>query len=262
MSLHTAPWPAGVPCWSDLSVADVAAARRFYEAVVGWSFEDTGEEYGGYVLAQARGAAAAGIGPKQHDGGAAWTLYIASDDADATAAAITQHGGQVVLAPGDVGPLGRMCLATDPTGAMFGVWQAAAHIGAGIVNEPGGLTWEDLRSTDPQRAWEFYGAVFGYRTQELEMVGSDYRLFSLAGSDAPLGGMGGMFTGETPESHWLVYFSVGDADRASEAAERAGGTVNQSPFDSPFGRMAGLADPEGAVFWVHQARPDRQETEG
>jgi predicted enzyme related to lactoylglutathione lyase len=74
----------------------------------------------GYAVAEFRGAA----------------------DADETAAAVAEHGGAILLTPGDVGPLGRMAIATDPTGAVFGVWQAGMHI-AGLVNEPCGLTWED-----------------------------------------------------------------------------------------------------------------------
>jgi len=60
-----------------------------------------------------------------------------------------RQGGQVdgpdvlqALGAGNVGPLGRMFIAADATGATFGVWQAGAHIGAGLVNEQGGLTWE------------------------------------------------------------------------------------------------------------------------
>lgn len=85
MSIRTSPWPAGVPCWADLQAPDVAAAKTFYADVLGWTYEDTEAEYGGYVIAQARGAAAAGIGPQQPGAPAAWTLYLASDDVDATA---------------------------------------------------------------------------------------------------------------------------------------------------------------------------------
>ena len=114
MSTRTSPWPAGVPCWADLTTPDVAAAKAFYADVVGWSYQDTDAEYGGYTIAEARGAAAAGIGPLPPDGATAWTLYLASDDADATAAAVPQQGGTVLLPPRDVGPLGRSSGPTPP----------------------------------------------------------------------------------------------------------------------------------------------------
>lgn len=220
MTTRTSPWPPGVPCWTDLGTTDVSAAQAFYGSVVGWSFQETGEEYGGYVLALVDGKPAAGIGPLQGDQQMpAWTVYLASDDADATAGAVTEHGGTVLMPPMDVGPLGRMLIASDPAGGVFGVWTAGEHIGAGLVNEPGGLTWEDLRSTDPDAARTFYGGVFGYEFNALEAAGPDYTTFHLPGDPAPLGGMGGMFGAPdgTP-SHWLAYFNVADADAAAAAA--------------------------------------------
>jgi predicted enzyme related to lactoylglutathione lyase len=244
-------------------VPDVAAARAFYEAVLGWRFADSGAEYGGYVIAQVGDAAAAGIGPlPQEDAPAAWTLYLASDDVEATAAAVAARGGTVLLPPGDVGPMGRLAIAADPTGAVFGIWQHGVHIGAGVVNEPGGLSWEDLRTTDPAAAQAFYADVFGWEFRPLAAAGPDYATFHVPGDDAPMGGLGGMMGApEGTPSHWLVYFGVADADAAAAAAEAHGGAVPAPPFDTPFGRMGVLRDPAGAVFWIAQtdraAMPDR-----
>lgn len=262
MSIRTSPWPAGMPCWTDLSAPDVAAAKEFYRSVLGWDFQNNEDEYGGYAIAQRNGSAAAGIGPQQPGAPVAWTLYLASDDVDATAAAIRGSGGTVLSEPGDVGEFGRMCIATDPTGAAFGVWQAGTHVGAEVVNEPGGLGWEDLRSPDPDTARGFYQAVFGYRTEPLEMAGPDYHTFHLGDDEAPLGGMGGMMGADDAPAHWIVYFGVGDTDAAVSAAEAAGGSVTTPAFDTPYGRMAGLADPAGARFWVAETdgsnQPDRE----
>jgi uncharacterized protein len=259
MTTRTSPWPPGVPCWTDLSTPDLSAARSFYGAVLGWSFRETGNEFGGYVLAEVDGSLVAGLGPMQEGQQmSAWTVYISSEDADATAAAVTEAGGTVLVPPMDVGPLGRMLIASDPSGGVFGVWRAGEHIGAGRVNEPGSITWEDLRSTDPQAALAFYAAVFGYDFQELEAAGPDYRMFHLPGDPAPLGGMGGMFGApEGTPSHWLVYFSVADADAVAEAAGGNGGQVLAQPFDTPFGRMAAIVDTGGAVFWIAQPNPDQ-----
>ena len=262
MSTRSSPWPAGIPCWTDLTTPDVAAAKSFYADVLGWAYQDTGAEYGGYAIAQTRGAAAAGIGPLPQEGmRPAWTLYLASDDADKTATAVTEHGGTLLWPPGDVGPLGRMFIAADPSGAAFGVWQAGSHIGAGIVNEPGALTWDDLRSPQPDAAREFYTALFGYRTEPLPEAGADYTTFALPGEQNPLGGMGAMMGADDLAAHWIVYFGVADTAAAVAAAEGGGGSVLMRDFDTPYGPMAGLADPAGAVFWVIQTdgsnQPDR-----
>jgi predicted enzyme related to lactoylglutathione lyase len=193
-----------VPCWVDLTVTDVPAAAAFYGQVLGWTFTDTSDDFGGYVLGQVDGAAAAGIGPTAQPGlPSSWTLYLASNDTDATAKLITDAGGTMLLPPGDVGPLGRLLVAADPTGAVFGVWQAGEQIGTELHSEPGGLSWEDLRTDDPLSAWAFYRAVFGYETHPLEGAGPDYATFHLPGDPAPLGGMGGMF-GADGGPHWVV----------------------------------------------------------
>lgn len=261
MSSRTSPWPVGVPCWADLTVGDVDAAKAFYSAVLGWSFDDPDDDNGGYTIARVGDGAVAGVGSS--DGRPAeWTLYFAVDDADATAAAVTRHGGTVVLGPLDVGSQGRMFTAADPTGASFGVWQAGRFIGAEAVNEPGALVWEDLRSPDPDAARTFYQQLFGYSTAPVEMASPEYTTFALAGEAAPLGGIGGMFGMNEARPHWLLYFAVTDLDEATTAAERAGGQVLQRGMESPYGRMSVLSDPAGASFIAMQPpddmpRPDR-----
>src|SRR4051794_32080177 len=260
MSKRTSRWPDGVPCWADLRVPDVAAAQRFYAEVLEWDFRPTDLEFGGYVIAECEGAAAAGIGPLPFGVPPSWTLYLAGDDVEKLPAATSAHGGRVLLPPRDVGTLGRMFIAADPAGAQFGVWQADSHIGAGVVNQPGSLIWEDLRSPDPAAARAFYVAVFGHRIEPLADAGPDYHLFALPGDDVPLGGMGGLPNGKGT-AHWVVYFAVADAEAAVAAAERTGGQVLERNFDSVYGRMARLADPAGAVFCVLEGggedAPDR-----
>jgi uncharacterized protein len=255
MPIRTSKWPAGVPCWVDLTVSDVPAAQAFYRRVLGWSFAETADDFGGYVIAQVDGHAAAGIGPTPQPGlPSAWTLYLADDDADAAAKRIADAGGTMILPPGDIGAMGRLCLAADPTGAVFGVWQGGDQIGAEVHSEPGGLAWEDLRCADPDQARAFYTAVFGYETRPLELAGPDYTTFHRPGDAAPLGGMGGMFGLDAPP-HWLVYFGVADADGALEDARAAGGTVPSPAFASPFGKMGTVIDPFGAVFMVTETDP-------
>ena len=258
MSTRTSPWPEGVPCWADVSAKDVRATGAFYTAVLGWQVPEPEEQWGGYVTAEVDGQAVAGIGPVQGDAPAAWTPYLATDDVEGLVARAPEHGGSVLAPVMDVGPLGRMAILADPSGAVFGLWQAGTMIGASLVNEPGGLVWEDLRSTDPDAARSFYGALFGYDYEALEMAGADYATFKLSTEPHVLGGMGGLMglPDGTP-SHWLVYFAVADTDAATAAADRAGGTVVAPPMDTPFGRMSCLADPDGATFMVMTVDPSQ-----
>ncbi len=263
MSTRSTPWTPGTPCWADLMADDVEAAGRFYASVLGWEVPAPDEQFGGYVVAHVAGASTAGIGPTQPGARTAWTLYFATEDADATSAAITAHGGSLVAPARDVMDLGRMVIAADPSGAMFGLWQAGTFVGSQLVGEPGCLAWEDLRSTEPAAAQAFYTGLFGFATTPVEMAGPDYVTFGPAADAAPYGGIGPMMGDEGP-SHWLVYFAVESADAACAAATAAGGTVPAPPFDTPYGRMAPVVDPEGATFWVYenntgQPVPERQD---
>jgi predicted enzyme related to lactoylglutathione lyase len=255
MSTRTDPWPAGTPCWVDLSVPDVEAAVAFYADVVGWTFVDTGPDYGGYQIAQLDGRAVAGIGPTMQEGQpSAWTVYLASDDIDATAALIGEHGGTIFAGPMDIAGNGRMLVAADPTGAVFGVWQQTGMIGSAVVEEPGAFVWDDALLHDVEAGKRFYAAVFGFEYAPLGPEAGDvpagYETFTVGGR--PGGGIGGMMGGPagTP-SHWLAYFTVADIDVAVGEVGDGGGTVLMSPEDTPFGRIGVVVDPFGAVVGLH-----------
>lgn len=252
MTTRSDPWPAGTPCWVDIAVPDVEAAKAFYGAVLGWSYVDMGEEYGHYTICRTSGKAAAAIGPVMAEGQPSfWTPYVASDDADATAKLVTENGGSLMFDPMDIPGNGRMCVALDACGGAFGIWQQAGMIGAEIYNEPGSFTWTDVRLTDTGAGKEFYSAVFGYTYEPVPGAPDEYRTIHLGGD--PLGGLGGMMGApEGTPSHWVTYFSVADVDTAVAAAEQGGASVLMPAEDTPFGRMSILVDPFGATFAVHR----------
>jgi uncharacterized protein len=256
VTTRSTPWPAGTPCWVDIAVPDVTAATAFYGAVLGWSFVDSGEEFGHYNIAQTDGKAAAAIGPVMQEGQpTVWTVYLASDDADATAKLITENGGTLLFDPMDIPGNGRMCVAMDPTGGAFGVWQSAGMNGFEIANVPGSVTWTDARLTDADAGKAFYSAVFGYTYQEVPGAPDDYGTVHIG--DDPVGGMGGMMGAPAGvPSHWITYFSVADVDTALATAQSAGGSVVMPPADTEFGRMSVVTDPFGATFALHQPPPE------
>src|ERR1051326_8751044 len=97
-------WPAGTPCWVDVSVDDVPKAIAFYKALFGWDIELGADEVGGYSIAHSGGHIVAAISPKMAgpDAPTVWTTFLASDDVDATADKIKGAGGQVLAGPMDV----------------------------------------------------------------------------------------------------------------------------------------------------------------
>lgn len=250
----TTPYEPGVPCWIDLTAPDQQAALDFYRDLFGWQGAVGPDEFGGYSTCTMRGKPAAGIMKSMSMGDKpppppSWTTYFCSADAEATQAAVTANGGTVIVPISDVGNLGRMLLATDPQGAVFGVWQPLEFPGAQIRDEPGALTWNQLITPDPDAAKTFYRAVLGLETAPIPER-PDLTGFQVKGSS--VGGVQDMENApEDAPPHWLVNFAVDDTDSTVAALVRAGGSVRMPPFDMEnVGRMAVLQDPQGAVFAV------------
>lgn len=242
----------GTPCWLDLMTPDLERAKRFYGDLFGWEYVDTGEAGGGYQLATKNGKQVAGIGPQQPDqpGPAVWTTYLWADDADDACARVTKAGGAVFMAPMDVPGAGRMAIAQDSTGAVFGIWQGREHRGAQLANEPGSFTWNENLNDDPTRARAFYEQVFGFEYDKFPDFPGEYHTFKVQGHQR--GGIGAKPTGVpagTP-NFWNVYFSVADTDEAVAAVTRNGGRVLSPPQDTSVGRMAVVADTAGTQFSV------------
>jgi predicted enzyme related to lactoylglutathione lyase len=257
MMSERANYPPGVHCWADLATPDLEAAVKFYGDLFGWEVPELPDsaEMGGYRRAKKNGADVAGMMPLMQEGQpTAWSTYVSVEDAEATAAAVREAGGSVVAEPMDVMGLGHMALFTDPTGAFLGIWQPGTFAGAGIVNEPGALSWTELNTRDPEAAKAFYGTVFGWEFEEVEFEGlGSYITIKLDGES--IAGMLDM-TGRVPDEvppNWLAYFGVEDADTALETVKSGGGNVAFGPVEVTAGRFAVVSDPFGAVFAVIQA---------
>jgi uncharacterized protein len=150
----------------------------------------------------------------------------------------------------EVSDQGHMLLCSDAVGALVGFWQARAHIGAELVDQPGTLSWSELATPDLSAAQRFYGAVCGHTFAGVDTGagGPPYCTFSVGGR--AVGGMLEM-SGSYPRGlppHWMPYFGVAGTDGAVARAEALGGVVHVAPRDSAFGRWAVVADPQGAVL--------------
>ncbi|WP_026454792.1 VOC family protein [Saccharomonospora iraqiensis] len=249
MSEVTTAQPPGTPTWLDLGIPDLDRAMGFYGAVFGWEFDVGPEEAGRYTQCLLRGRRVAGLMPHQDPDATEfwWNLYFATDDCDATAATAERAGGSVVTAPTDVMDEGRMAIVRDPTGAQFGLWQAGAHLGCELVNEPNALLRNDLLTRDPAAAREFYRAVFDYSLDGDPNMPDADSTFLRRPDGHEIGGIVGDPSAERPG--WGTLFQVDDADETVRRVRDNGGTA-ADPFDMVYGRLAGVTDPFGATFQV------------
>jgi len=246
----------GTFSWPELSTSDPAGAKQFYTTLFGWTAHD--QEMGGgppYTILRKNGkdiGALCSINPDAAKAGVPshWLSYVSVESADQSAARAKQLGGNVHAGPFDVGDLGRMAVLQDPTGATFAVWEAKKHIGAGLLDETGALTWTELLTRDTKQAATFYTGLFPWSTEVKPMGNMDYTLFKRGEAMA-----GGLFE-ITPEmgpmpANWSVHFQVDDTDAATAKAVGLGAKVVMPPMDVPnVGRFAVLFDPQGAPFSI------------
>ena len=116
----------GMIWWSELMTRDVAAARRYYEALAGWSFSTMPMGEDSYHLASRNGQPIAGMmdmskAPGMENVPPHWFTYIAVADVDAAVAATRAAGGRVIKEVFEVPDTGRIAIIADPTGAALGI---------------------------------------------------------------------------------------------------------------------------------------------
>ncbi|MGP4111323.1 VOC family protein [Streptomyces sp. 4N509B] len=250
-----APSPAPAPGthrWVSLMARDLPTSQRFYAALFGWEYQEGPQQLGPYVRAVRDGRQVAGLGATEHRAGqdVAWLPYVATADADATAARIRDCGGTLAVGPLDLEGVGRLAIVADVTCAPFGLWQGGRARRAPLRPDVGVPVWNELITVDSSLVSTFYELVFGYESvrDPGPSRAADYLVLRHAG--LPVAGIRGM-GGSLPygrASHWLPYFSTTDVDGGAQRGEQLGGQLLREPFDSPLGRLAWLADPEGAPF--------------
>ena len=244
------------PVWIDLSTSDPAASRDFYARVFGWQIEvEPDPQYGGYARARLDGKDVAGIGPKMMpEAPTAWSIYIGTSAIADLAAKVQAAGGTVIAPPMQVGEQGSMAVFQDPSGAFISAWQPSMMAGGLTDGRPGTFAWAELNARGIEKAIDFYSRVFEWthRTTPMGEGQPPYTQFSAGGQDLAGGvEMSAMVPAGVP-SYWMVYFAVADVDSSFKKALGAGAREMLPPADFPGGRFAILADPQGAVFGLHQ----------
>lgn len=240
----------GTPIWVDLAAPDAGAARAFYTALFGWDvFVNPDPQFGGYGMFTQGGQEVAGVGPTMNEGQpAAWSTYVLTEDADATAAAVAEAGGKMLFGPHDVGDQGRVLGFQDPTGAYLGAWQNGERRMTPLFNTPVSVAWNELHTRDVETASRFYEAVFGWEADHTPAGGAPYTQWQVDGRTVAGGTTVGLSEGHPP--YWLVYFAVHECDATVARARELGAAVVTPATSFEYGRFAVLRDPQGAVVAV------------
>ena len=254
--------PGGSFIWYELMIPDPAAAKAFYDAVVGWDIDANsvapGIDY--RMIKRGDGGNAGGVltlKQEMLDGGARpiWVGYLHAPDVDAAHAAIVADGGKEMMPPWDQPGVGRLSMVTDPQGAAFYLMdplppegQPDAKSDVFSVDQPHHVRWNELATSDPDAAIDFYRRHFGWGQEGAMDMGEfgQYRFIQHdgVGIGAVMPLMPGM-----PHAIWSYYVGVDDIDRAAAAVTDGGGKIVQGPMEIPGGEFSlNATDPQGASF--------------
>ena len=249
----------GSNVWYELITPDPDGATKFYGAVVGWTI---GEPIGGdqdyRMINRGDGGFAGGVlkltGDMQsHGARPIWMGYIGADDVDATVAKVEAIGGNTLMPAFDI-PQGRIAMAADPQGNPFYVMKPIPPAGKEDAQsdvfsptEEQRVSWNELTTSDPAAAREFYGELFGWSSDEFMPMGElgEYRFFAHGGTT--IGALCQPMPGGSAK--WRYYTRVPSIAKAVDAVKQNGGTVSVGPHEVPGGDHIVIGnDPQGAEF--------------
>ena len=249
--------------WYELMTTDPKAAEVFYAKVVGWGTVDASMGGIPYMVFTAGEASVCGLMNLPEEArrmGAAprWIGYVGVDNVDAAAERIRRLGGVVHLPPTDVPNISRFAVVADPQMAAFALsqWRRSGQEQPAALKTPRRIGWHELLAADWEKAFAFYGELFGWQkvSAEVNTMGT-YQMFSAGGQT-----IGGMSTKPSmvPVPFWLYYFNIDDIDAASERIKAGGGRILEGPLEVRGGGwIARCADPQGAMFALAGMRSNK-----
>jgi len=247
--------------WYELLTSDADASQNFYGQLLGWDFVDSGQDGKDYREISMNGNGIGGmlpLTPEMIKNGArpAWLGYVNVEDVDPMTEAIVSAGGQVHMEPQDIEGVGRFALVTDQQGAMFYVMKPTPPVDspdassmAFAATEPmvGHCAWNELATSDPDAALNFYHDLFGWEKAE-EMDMGPMGTYSLLRHAFMIGAIMNK-PDEMPVSAWTFYFRVPDIDLAVDRIKASGGQILVEPVEIPGGDFTiNAIDPQGATF--------------
>lgn len=246
--------------WYELLTGDIAGAKRFYDAVVGWNIQGTSNFPNDYrMIERSDGKSAGGAMQlteemKQHGGRPIWLAYIYSDDVDRLASDVERNDGKILMAPFDIPGIGRVAMVADPQGAPFYIMKPIppandrnAKSDVFSPDQPQRMSWNELSTSDPETARKFYGDLFGWNDGEFMDMGDNGKYRFLMHDGQRIGAMCGTMGGQ--QSKWRFYIRVPSIATAVEAVKVNGGSVTMGPHEVPGGDHIIIGnDPQGAEF--------------
>ncbi len=249
--------------WYELLTTDAAAAKAYYDSVVGWNIDPEGSEVPGggryHMIGRSDAKPAGGmmeLTGEMQAGGArpGWLAYIQTPDVDLSVQQLTEKGGTVHMEAMDMPGIGRMAMVADPQGAAFYLMTPEPPEGdpdaASDVFSPDKaqhIRWNELITDDPEAAIALYAELFGWHQDGGMPMGEMGEYQFLHHGDVNFGAVMPR-PPEMPVSAWNFYIGVDDIDRAAKAVTGGGGKLLGEIMQIPGGEYSvHTVDPQGAT---------------
>ena len=253
----------GLFAWYELMTTDVAAAIAFHTKVVGWKtqpFEESPEPYTMWVAGDRPVGGVMTLPEEAKKMGAPphWMAHVFVADVDAAVEKAKSLGAEVYVPPMNVPKVGRFSVISDPTGGVISLFKdESGDMQPTSGQNVGEFAWNELMSTDPDKSWAFYSALFGWQkldTMDMGPMGT-YQLYGIG--ERRLGGIMKVPPGwESPRSAWVYYAMVAKLSASIDAVKASGGEIAMGPMDvAGGGHIAVGKDPQGAMFALFSATP-------
>jgi predicted enzyme related to lactoylglutathione lyase len=234
--------------WHDLLTTDVERGKRFYTELLGWEVAPWKPGEIDYPIISSNGVMHGGFGVVE-DGSPQWIGHAVVEDVAEAVARAERAGGTVRGEPGGHPEVGSWATIVDPQGGEISAFKPNYDSPA-----PSGVfVWDELVTPDAEAAKAFYGAVFGWTAEPMDMGDMGVYTIFKKGDGESVAGMMQKRDGDAGPAGWLPYLRTDDVDAsAARAAELGARTLVEPMQMESAGRFAVLVDPTGATFGLHK----------
>ena len=123
--------------------------------------------------------------------------------------------------------------------------------------EVGKIGWLDMTVENAPAVRDFYKAVVGWTSDEVDMDGySDYVMQAPVSGEAVAGVCHARGSNADLPPGWLIYIMVADVEESAKVAQAQGGKVIIEPRGLAGGRFCVIEDPSGSIAGLYQAKPE------
>jgi predicted enzyme related to lactoylglutathione lyase len=244
--------------WHDFLTSDVESAKTFYGKLLGWHFEQKGK----YLLILNNNTPIGGmveLQPEQkvrRSGG--WITYFSIPEIDETALWIEKSGGKILMGPGKMRNRGYYATLADPNGAPLVIIDLKDGDPLKDKTQSGDWLWDELWTSDIERAVEFYQNLAGYTAQSIQADGAPEYWVMRDETDQMRAGITQIPFENLPDQ-WVPVVRVAEPLKVVGKVQGLGGTVIIPPDHAlSDGTVALIKDPTGGIIMIESWKPKTQ----